>query len=126
MRDRTEVEGLLRDVEALYGLGGPPVAQGPNTNWDPCEAHGYILASLDDPGTAEGGHYERVLADCHLDNLAGLRALLRLTGANAAMAVLRWVLDDESVPSAFSSEQPSRSQCLEEVASAPWWGRAHP
>jgi hypothetical protein len=49
-------------------------------------------------------------SDCHLDNLAGLRALLRLTGANAAMAVLRWVLDDERVPSAFSSEQQSRAE----------------
>jgi len=120
-RSRADVRALLRDVEAVYALGGPPIGAGAGDNWDPVEAHGYILAVLDHHDMTNWDRYVEALRDARIDYPAGLRALLRLVVASGAMAALSWVLDE---PDAFhpGGHATSRAEVIESASSIAFWG----
>ena len=93
-RTTTEIGGLIEALACQYLLGGPPVGPHPQANWEAFDAHGYILAALDEPNGHDLDALDELLAECSIDSPAGLRALLRLVGSYAALAALSWVLDE--------------------------------
>jgi hypothetical protein len=93
-RTRVEIRDLIEALTSQYLLGGPPVGPPPQANWDSSEAHGYILAALDDPPGHDSKALRDLLAECAMDSPAALRAVLRLVASYAAIAALSWVLDE--------------------------------
>jgi hypothetical protein len=117
VRRPDEIRELLRDIETMYELGGPPIGPEPKANWDAVEAHGLILAWLDrsDMSTPDLFH----VADVDLDNAPGLRATFRLLASYAAMMALTWVLNEASP---LGSEGPAtREQVLDAASAIAGW-----
>jgi hypothetical protein len=120
-RTRTEVRELLREVEAVYALGGPPT--GPGGAWEPVEDHGYILAVLDHSDMATFDLFAAALRDARIATPAGLRAFLRLVAARAQIAVLTWILDE---PDGFhpTGHVATRDEVLDEASAIAHWDQS--
>ncbi len=84
------------------------------------DCHGLLLGALQEAGEAQGEEFLAVLQNYHLGNAAGLWALMRLAGASASIAVLRWVMEDWPQGSAVGGPL-TRDEVLDEVRSSQWW-----
>jgi hypothetical protein len=118
MRIAAHIGELIDDLVAQYALGGPPVGSPHDAqNWDAIEAHGSILALLDNPPGFDEPGMDAILRDCMVTTPAALSAVLRLVGTYAAMSALAWVLD-EPIGSSVGREAPSRDDVLREARAA--------
>jgi hypothetical protein len=110
-RTRQQIRDLIEDLTANYLLGGPPADTDPQGNWEPNEAHGYILAALDSALGADADALEAVLEECSIRSPAALRAAFRLIGSFAALEALCRVLD-EPRPEPLGAIRVSRDDVL--------------